>query len=48
MYILSKPVGELTPDEYEILKDIFIKKGLTPPIILKAGDNMCNGFGGDL
>ena len=44
--ILSKPVGELTPKEYEVLKDIFIKKGFNPPIILKAGDNMCSGFGG--
>lgn len=35
--ILSKPVGELTPKEFKVLKDIFIKKGFTPPIIIKGG-----------
>ena len=45
--ILSKPVGELTEKEYEVLKDIFIRKGLNPPIIIKQG-NMCHGFGDDL
>jgi HJR/Mrr/RecB family endonuclease len=47
MKILSKPIGELSPEEFEILKNIFIRKGFSPPIILKAGDNMCSGFGGN-
>lgn len=36
--ILLKSVGELSSDEYEVLKDIFLRKGLTPPIIIKQGD----------
>ena len=44
--ILTKAVGELTREEYEVLKNIFIRKGLTPPIIIKQG-NMCHGFGGE-
>jgi hypothetical protein len=44
--ILNTPVGELNEKEYEILKDIFIRKGMNPPIIIKQG-NMCHGFGVD-
>lgn len=35
--ILSLPVGELTKDEFEVLKDIFVKNGFSPPIIIKGG-----------
>jgi hypothetical protein len=33
--ILTKAVGDLSREEFEVLKNIFIKKGLNPPIILK-------------
>lgn len=39
--ILSKPVGDLSAEEYEVLKDVFIRQGLTPPIIIKGGFDGC-------